>query len=171
MAKLQLSFACGVYDRMLPLYQGEVQPDGTELNFMPMDGSYSARMMFDRMGGWLEFEASEISSAEFICRHMRGDSPLVAIPVFPSRLFRHDMMAINPKSGIESPKDLEDKRVGAAALHDDRGGIRVCCSTNTASICRPSVGWKASTRSVRCCARLGSAAWVRPHQELKGLVS
>lgn len=112
MAKLQLSFACGVYDRMLPLYKGEVHPDGIELNFMPMDGSYGARMMFDRMGGGLEFDASEMSSAEFICRHVRGDSPLVAIPVFPSRVFRHGMMAINRKSGIKAPKDLEGKRVG-----------------------------------------------------------
>ena len=133
MPKLQLSFACAVYDRMLPLYKGEVQPDGIELNFMPMDGSYGARMMFDRMGGGLEFDASEMSSTEFITRHVRGDSPLVAIPVFPSRIFRHGMMAINRRSGIKSPKDLEGKRVGLplytmtaavtarGLLHDDYG--------------------------------------------------
>ncbi len=112
MPKLQLSFACAVYDRMLPLYKGEVQPDGIELNFMPMDGSYGARMMFDRMGGGLEFDASEMSSSEFITRHVRGNSPLIAIPIFPSRIFRHGMMAINRKSGIKSPKDLEGKRIG-----------------------------------------------------------
>jgi 4,5-dihydroxyphthalate decarboxylase len=112
MAKLQLSFASALYDRMLPLYKGEVRPDGIELNFMPMDGSYGARMIFDRMGGGLEFDASEMSSTEFITRHVRGNSPLVAIPVFPSRIFRHGMMAINRKSGIKTPKDLEGKRVG-----------------------------------------------------------
>lgn len=112
MPKLQLSFACAVYDRMLPLYKGEVHPDGIELNYMPMDGSYGARMMFDRMGGGLEFDASEMSSSEFITRHVRGDSPLVAIPIFPSRIFRHGMIAINRTSGIKSPKDLEGKRVG-----------------------------------------------------------
>ena len=31
MAKLQLSFACGLYDRMQPLYTGEVKPDGIDL--------------------------------------------------------------------------------------------------------------------------------------------
>lgn len=112
MPKLQLSFACAVYDRMLPLYKGEVQPDGIELNYMPMDGSYGARMMFDRMSGGLEFDASEMSSTEFITRHVRGGSPLVAIPVFPSRIFRHGMIAINRHSGIATPKDLEGKRIG-----------------------------------------------------------
>ena len=28
MSKLQLSFACALYDRMLALYTGEVKPDG-----------------------------------------------------------------------------------------------------------------------------------------------
>jgi 4,5-dihydroxyphthalate decarboxylase len=64
------------------------------------------------MSGGLEFDASEMSSTEFITRHVRGNSPLVAIPVFPSRIFRHGMMAINRKSGIKTPKDLEGKRVG-----------------------------------------------------------
>jgi len=112
MSKLQLSFACAVYDRMLPLYKGDVQPDGIDLNFIASDGSYGARLTFDRMGGAQEFDASEMSSTEFITRHVRGGSPLVAIPVFPSRVFRHGMMAINRKSGIKGPKDLEGKRVG-----------------------------------------------------------
>jgi hypothetical protein len=66
MAKLEFSFACGVYDRML------LQPNGTELKFVPRHGSYGARTMFDCMGGGLEFEASKMSSAEFICLHVRG---------------------------------------------------------------------------------------------------
>jgi 4,5-dihydroxyphthalate decarboxylase len=112
MAKLELSFACALYDRMLPLYRGEVQPDGIALNYIAMDGSSGARAIFDRMGGGLEFDASEMSSSEFITRAARGNSPLVAIPVFPSRIFRHGMMAINRNSGIRAPKDLNGKRVG-----------------------------------------------------------
>jgi len=112
MAKLQLSFACGLYDRMLPLYRGEVRPDGIDLNFIPLDGSYGARAIFDRMVGGREFDASEMSSVEFISSYLRGDCPFVAIPVFPSRIFRHSMMAINRKSGIKTPKDLEGRRVG-----------------------------------------------------------
>lgn len=112
MAKLQLSFACALYDRMLPLYKGEVNADGIELNYIPMDGTPGARAIFDRMSGALEFDASEMSSTEFINRHVRGGSPLVAIPVFTSRNFRHSMMVINRKSGIKTPKDLNGKRIG-----------------------------------------------------------
>ena len=109
MAKLQLTFACGLYDRMVPLYTGEVQPDGIDLNFINID---SPREIFDRMGGGQEFDLSEMSSSETIQRHSKGNSAFVALPVFPSRVFRHGHISINRKSGIKSPKDLEGRRVG-----------------------------------------------------------
>jgi 4,5-dihydroxyphthalate decarboxylase len=104
--------ACGLYDRMLDLYRGDVQPDGIELNYIPMDGSAGAREIFDRMAGNLEFDVAEMSSSEFIARRTAGESALLALPVFPSRVFRHGMVSINRRSGIKSPKDLEGKRVG-----------------------------------------------------------
>ena len=42
----------------------------------------------------------------------RGDCPFVAIPVFPSRVFRHGYIFVNKRAGIRSPKDLEGRRVG-----------------------------------------------------------
>ena len=110
--KLSLTMACGLYDRMSDLYRGDVQPDGIKLNFIPMDGSAGAREIFDRMAGGLEFDVAEMSSSEFIARMSAGQSPLVALPVFPSRVFRHGMVSINRRSGIKSPKDLEGKRIG-----------------------------------------------------------
>lgn len=109
MAKLPLTFACGLYDRMVPLYTGEVQPAGIDLNFIAID---SPRQIFDRMAGGLEFDASEMSSSETFQRHISGKSPFVALPVFPSRVFRHGHITINRKSGIKTPKDLEGRRVG-----------------------------------------------------------
>src|SRR5258708_5015843 len=85
-AKLPLTFACGLYDRMLRLYTGEVQPAGIDLKFLAND---EPRDIFDRMGGKLEFDASEMSSSEFITRFGAGQSPFVAIPAFASRVFRH----------------------------------------------------------------------------------
>jgi 4,5-dihydroxyphthalate decarboxylase len=110
--KLELTMACGLYDRMLDLYRGDVRPAGITLNFIPMDGSAGAREIFDRMGGNLEFDVAEMSSSEFFARRSAGESPLVALPVFPSRVFRHGMVSINRRSGIKSPKDLEGKRIG-----------------------------------------------------------
>jgi len=109
MAKLRLSFACALYDRMQPLYTGEVQPAGIELNFIPIE---EPRPIFDRMSGGLEFDVAEYSSSEFVQRFANKQCPFVAIPVFPSRAFRHGFIAINKKSGITRPKDLEGKRVG-----------------------------------------------------------
>jgi 4,5-dihydroxyphthalate decarboxylase len=109
LAKLRLSFACALYDRMQPLYTGEVQPAGIELNFIPIE---EPRPIFDRMSGGQEFDVSEYSSSEFVQRFANKQCPFVAIPVFPSRAFRHGFIAINKKSGISKPKDLEGKRVG-----------------------------------------------------------
>jgi 4,5-dihydroxyphthalate decarboxylase len=110
--QLHLTMACGLYDRMLDLYRDDVRPAGIELNFIPMDGSAGAREIFDRMGGNLEFDVAEMSSSEFITRKCVGQSALVALPVFPSRVFRHGMVSINRRSGIKSPRDLEGRRIG-----------------------------------------------------------
>jgi 4,5-dihydroxyphthalate decarboxylase len=109
MPKLQLSFACGLYDRMQPLYTGEVKPEGIDLNFIAID---QPRPIFDRMSGGQEFDVSEYSSSEFTQRFARKECPFVAIPVFPSIAFRLGFIAINRRSGIKDPKDLAGKRIG-----------------------------------------------------------
>jgi 4,5-dihydroxyphthalate decarboxylase len=109
MARLQLSFACALYDRMLALYTGEVKPDGIDLNFIAID---QPRPIFDRMSGGEEFDVAEYSSSEFVQRFANKQCPFVAIPVFPSIAFRLGFIAINRKSGIKTPKDLAGKRIG-----------------------------------------------------------
>ena len=106
---LPLTFACGLYDRMLPLYTGDVRPAGISLKFLAMDKPHE---IFDRMNATGEFDACEMSSSHFISRLALGNCPFVALPVFPSRIFRHSHIAINRQSGIRQPKDLEGKRVG-----------------------------------------------------------
>ena len=41
-----------------------------------------------------------------------ADRPFIAIPVFPSRFFRHSCIFVYAESGIREPKDLIGKRVG-----------------------------------------------------------
>src|ERR1700734_1893966 len=91
MAKLQLSFACGLYDRMQPLYTGGGTADGIDLNFIAID---QPRPIFDRMSGGEEFDVSEYSLSEFSQRFTRKECPFVAIPVFPSIAFRMGYIAL-----------------------------------------------------------------------------
>jgi len=109
--RLRLTFACGLYDRMEALRSGEVAVEGVDLNYLAIE---APREIFDRMGGTAEFDAAEFSASEFIGRMARGDRTLVALPVFPSRVFRHSYIYENRRGGIASPKDLEGKRVGTA---------------------------------------------------------
>jgi 4,5-dihydroxyphthalate decarboxylase len=103
-----MSFACGLYDRVLALYTGEVQAEGIDLNFLVDD---NPRNIFDRMAGSLEFDAAEFSSSEYVSRFVAGQCPFVAIPVFASRVFRHSFIFVNRKF-VKKPKDLEGKRIG-----------------------------------------------------------
>lgn len=106
---LKLTFACGSYDRMEPLKDGAVAPAGIDLQFTAIE---SPREIFDRMSGAQEFDASELSASEFIARTGAGRCPFVAIPVFPSRSFRHGFVCVNRDAGIRAPKDLEGRRIG-----------------------------------------------------------
>lgn len=109
MPNVPINFACGLYDRMLALYTGEVQPEGIDLRYTVEE---NPRNIFDQMGGKLAFDACEMSSSEFVTRLAAKQCDMVAIPVFPSRIFRHGYIVINRRSGIRHPKDLEGKRVG-----------------------------------------------------------
>ena len=109
MAGQRITFASGLYDRFLPLYTKEVEPNGIDLDFTVID---SPREIFDRMAGGLEFDACEMSGTEYITRLAAGDCPFVAIPVFASRMFRHGFIVINTRSGIKTPNDLEGRRIG-----------------------------------------------------------
>jgi 4,5-dihydroxyphthalate decarboxylase len=108
MTALPITFACGLYDRMLALQTGEIKPEGIDLNFLVMD---DPREIFDRMSNRLEFDACEMSSSEYISRFAANKLPFVALPVFASRVFRHGFIVIN-RNHVKSPKDLEGKRVG-----------------------------------------------------------
>jgi len=108
MTALPITFACGLYDRMLALQTGEIKPEGIDLNFLVMD---NPREIFDRMSNRLEFDACEMSSSEFVSRYAAKKLPFVALPVFASRVFRHGFIVVNRRL-VKSPKDLEGKRVG-----------------------------------------------------------
>jgi hypothetical protein len=142
MSNLNLTFACGLYDRTVPVFAKEIQSAGVDLNFVVID---EPRAIFDRMGGGLEFDAFEFSSSEFIARYATGNTPFIALPFFPSRIFRHSTITVSKRSGIKTPKDLEGKRASARrfTFRLPRTSPAACSSTITASIFPKFIGCRA----------------------------
>jgi len=52
-----------------------------------------------------------MSSSEVFSRLAAGRNEMVALPVFPSRVFRHGFITVNRRA-VKTPKDLEGKRIG-----------------------------------------------------------
>src|SRR4030081_1891511 len=96
MSKLRLSLACWNYDRARGLLEGRIPVEET----------------FFRMLRHHEFDAAEMSLSSYVLSLFSENPPFIAIPVFPSRFFRHSCIYINRNCGIREPKDLAGKRVG-----------------------------------------------------------
>jgi 4,5-dihydroxyphthalate decarboxylase len=107
-SKLRLSLACWNYDRVRALMDGSVQPEGIDLDFLDLP----VEETFFRMLRHHEFDVAEMSLSSYTVSMFREPRPFVAIPVFPSRFFRHSSIYVNAGAGIREPKDLIGKRVG-----------------------------------------------------------
>jgi 4,5-dihydroxyphthalate decarboxylase len=109
MSKLRLSFACWNYDRTRALMDGSVAVDGIDLNYLNLP----VEETFYRQARFQEFDVCEMSLSSYCVSLHRPDRPFVAIPVFPSRFFRHSCIYVNANSGINEPKDLIGKRIAS----------------------------------------------------------
>ncbi len=108
MANIELTLACEDYDRTRALRDGLVKPEGIDLNYVALP----VEEIFWRMLHFQEFDAAEMSMGAYHVDASRGHRPFIAIPVFPSRMFRHRCIFVNTASGIEKPEDLKGRRVG-----------------------------------------------------------
>jgi 4,5-dihydroxyphthalate decarboxylase len=108
MSKIELTIACGRYDRTQALIDGRVQPEGVDLTYIALRPGET----FWRMLNHGEFDASEMSLSSYTILRSEGDTRFVAIPVFPSRVFRHSSVYVRADSRIERPEDLKGRRVG-----------------------------------------------------------
>jgi 4,5-dihydroxyphthalate decarboxylase len=108
MSKLRLTFACGPYDRTQSLRDGSIGVDGVDLNYVTMQPAE----IFWRQLQYQEFDASEMSLSNYTSLVSTGQSPFIAIPVYPSRVFRHGYFFVNTGKGIKSGADLKGKRGG-----------------------------------------------------------
>jgi 4,5-dihydroxyphthalate decarboxylase len=100
--------ACWNYDRTRALVDGRVDVEGVDLTLLELP----VEETFFRMLRHREFDAAEMSLSSYVLSLFTPERPLVAIPVFPSRVFRHSGIYINAASGIREPKDLIGRNVG-----------------------------------------------------------
>jgi 4,5-dihydroxyphthalate decarboxylase len=91
------------------LRSGAVQAEGIDVTYLAIQ---SPPEIFARMIRGNEFDVSEMSLSTYFSSRSRGKFPFVALPVFPSRVFRHANIFINTSSGIGTPQDLAGKRIG-----------------------------------------------------------
>lgn len=108
MQKLNLSIAVGNYDRIRPLVDGEVQIDGVDPIFMLQD----PEEIFFRAFRHADYDICELSLSSYSVKTAAGTSPYIAVPVFPSRAFRHTSIYIRNDRGIDTANDLKGKRIG-----------------------------------------------------------
>lgn len=107
MSRLDITLACGHYDRTEALRTGLVQPEGIDLNYLSVT---SPPEIFSRMLDLESFDASEMSLSQYFTLRSRGDHRFTALPVFPSRVFRHGFIFVG--GGISGPQDIEGARIG-----------------------------------------------------------
>jgi len=109
MKKLRLTLACWPYDRTRALADGSVRMEGIDLVYLPLE----VEETFWRQARFQEFDASEMSLSSYVKTLNAEKPPFIAIPVFPSRSFRHSCIFVSAKSGIRKPEDLKGRRVAA----------------------------------------------------------
>jgi 4,5-dihydroxyphthalate decarboxylase len=108
MKKLALTAALADYDHVRDLALGRVQADGIELTCLTLP----IEEIFFRFIVYREWEVSEISLAKYVALTAQGDESYWALPVFPSRVFRHSSIYVRSEGPIASIKDLVRRRVG-----------------------------------------------------------
>jgi 4,5-dihydroxyphthalate decarboxylase len=107
-SRLRLSLSCWDYDRTAALRDGRVAVDGVELTYLALPPEET----FFRMLRYAEFDAAEMSLSSYVLSLFADEPPFVAIPAFPSRVFRHGSIYLGPRAEVDAPADLAGRVVG-----------------------------------------------------------
>src|SRR5690348_4016004 len=106
---LSLTLAIGDYAHTRDLASGRIRPEGIDLTVL----NYPFEYVGLRFGALREWEVSEFSLANYCALVSRSEpAPMLALPVFPSRVFRHSAIFVREDSGIRGPTDLAGRRIG-----------------------------------------------------------
>jgi 4,5-dihydroxyphthalate decarboxylase len=96
------------YDGVLPILRGQMKIPGVEFEITETEDV--AGMFAGMFKG--HFDVGEMSLGELIYYTSRGKADFTAIPVFPSRMFRHGFIFCRTASDIKNPTELSGKKIG-----------------------------------------------------------
>lgn len=105
---VRIRLASRAYDGVLPILRGQSTIAGFEFDVTETD---DVPGMFAGMFKG-HYDISEMSLGELIYYTSRDRADFVALPVFPSRMFRHGFIFVRRNSGIEKPADLSGRKLG-----------------------------------------------------------
>jgi 4,5-dihydroxyphthalate decarboxylase len=108
MADLKLKTVTRTQGNNQALKEGLVKPRTFEFDFVEVDPLIDA---FRRMTRGLEFDICEMAITTYLAARAHGKK-MTAIPIFIVRAFHHGAILVNTRAGINTPKDLEGKRIG-----------------------------------------------------------
>ena len=108
MVTIQLSLAMNAYDHVRDVLSGDVRPKGIEI--LPLE--LGIEEIFYRFTKFQEWHLSEMSFGKVVSLMSEEKPPIVVLPVFVSRVFRHSAIYLPEGSPLRKPKDLEGRRVG-----------------------------------------------------------
>jgi 4,5-dihydroxyphthalate decarboxylase len=105
---VELTLAINDYDHVRDLVTGRVQVEGVRLTALTL----SVEEIFFRFTQFREWDVSELSFGKYSSLIASGDRSLVAIPVFPSRVFRHSGIYVRGDGSVTEPSQLAGRRIG-----------------------------------------------------------
>jgi 4,5-dihydroxyphthalate decarboxylase len=105
---VKIRLACRAYDGVLPILRGQVGISGFDFNIFETE---DVPAMFAGMFKG-DYDVAEMSLGELIYYTSRDRADFVAIPVFPSRMFRHGFIFCRKALDIKSPTELSGRKIG-----------------------------------------------------------
>jgi 4,5-dihydroxyphthalate decarboxylase len=106
--KLALTMALSDYDHTRDLTNGRVSAEGIDLTSL----DFQVEEIFYRSLKFHEFDVCELSFGKYISLISQGDATFSAIPVFPSRAFRHSSAYVLRDGPVKSVDDLRGRKIG-----------------------------------------------------------
>lgn len=108
METIRLTIALQDCDHVRDLTSGEVRAQG--ITVIPL--KYPPHEMFYRFMTHGEWDVSEMTFGGYCSMVAAGDDSMVAIPVFPSRVFRQSAFYVRADGSVQGPAELAGKRCG-----------------------------------------------------------